>query len=284
MATTMTETIQNPFEPTLHRTQLNKWQLFVTPSRIAYVGLLGSPGTRILGATTLYLSLGNPFRMWQRGSEFREATFSIVPAYIPHRIETSDRNIAEVLIESESVESDTVISQLASTRSHAEQTAHRVLEGFRHAQKMHAMDGGLDLDALFFDSALRPRRLDPRIAAVIERINKSPEEKHSAESLADQSGLSFSRFTHLFCEQTGTALRSFRAWKRARGVMHFLKKSNNLLDAALNMGYADSTHFSHALRRFYGLSPRDMFAGARGVTVFDQKSTATLGAHSFCLR
>lgn len=217
----------------------------------------------------------------QRTLDAAEALFSIVPAYVPHRIETADRNIAEVLIESESVEPDAVIERLAGSRCKAERTANRVLEGFRRAQDRPAAEGSLDLDALFFDSPLPQRKLDPRIATAIERINKNPAEKHPAESLADQTGLSFSRFTHLFCEQTGTTLRSFRAWKRARGVMHFFKSSHNLLDAALNMGYADSTHFSHALRQFYGLSPRDMFAGARGVTVFEQKAPTGSGANAF---
>ena len=249
----------------------SRWLLFVTPDRIAYVGLLGSPGTRILGATTLYISLGSPFRLSQNGANTEEALFAIVPAYTPHHIQTPDRNIAEILIENESVTPEMVIAQLADTPGRIESTAKRVLDGFRYLQEKSSADSVPDLDALFFDTPLPQRKLDRRIAAVIERINANPAEKYPAELLADQVCLSFSRFTRLFCEQTGSTFRSFRAWKRARAVMHFFKRpSDNLLDAALDMGYADSTHFSHALRQFYGLSPRDMFAGARGVAVFEQ--------------
>ena len=83
-----------------------------------------------------------------------------------------------------------------------------------------------------------------------------------------------SRFTHLFCEQIGTTLRRYRAWKRARGVMHFVHDTSNLLETALNTGYADSTHFSHSLRQFYGLPPRYIFAVAKGLAVFDQMPPA----------
>jgi AraC-like DNA-binding protein len=44
----------------------------------------------------------------------------------------------------------------------------------------------------------------------------------------------------------------------------------NLLDVALNAGYADSTHFSHSIRQFYGYTPRDIFAGSRRLAIFSQ--------------
>lgn len=274
MAATASDNVRDEYELVPADNRQGRWQLFVTPDRIAYVGLLGRPGTRTMGATTFYVALENPFRIWQEGAGTSETMFAIVPAYVPHHIATRDRNFAEVLVESESVEPEAIIAQCAATPGRAEQTANRVLEGFRRARERPPANDGLDFDALFFDAPLRPRKVDPRIAAVIGRINTDPSAKHGAELLAAMTGLSFSRFTHLFCEQTGTTLRSFRAWKRARSVMHFFKCGKTLLDTALEMGYADSTHFSHALRRFYGLSPRDMFAGARGVAVFEQRAPA----------
>ena len=247
--------------------------MFITPKRIAYAGLLGTPGMRIFGATTLYTSLGSPFRIWQSDAKVREARFAIVPAYMPHRVATPDRNIAELLIEGESVDPAILIEQFAGTRSLSEQTAERVLAGFRCMRENWENAGDLDFDALFFNKQLPSRKLDPRIAAIAERISLTPAGKHPAESCSEQAGLSFSRFTHLFCEQIGTTLRRFRAWKRARGVMHFVHDRGNLLEAALNSGYADSTHFSHSLRQFYGLPPRDIFAGAKGLNVFEQMPT-----------
>jgi AraC-like DNA-binding protein len=244
--------------------------MFITPNRIAYAGLLGTPGTRIFGATTLYLSLRNPFQLWQRGTDMREAKFAIVPAYVPHRVATRDRSIVEVLLEAESVDSSLMIEQFAGTRELAEQTADRVIEGFRCLRENWANAADLDFDALFFNARPPQRKLDPRIAVVAERIRLTPAEKHPAEACAEQAGLSFSRFTHLFCDQMGTTLRRFRAWKRARGVMHIVHGGGNLLEAALNAGYADSTHFSHSLRQFYGLPPKDIFSGARGLAVFQQ--------------
>jgi AraC-like DNA-binding protein len=267
------QTMQRPDKTSgapMKRYRSNERLMFITPKRIAYAGLLGTPGTRIFGATTLYLSLRNPFQLWQRGSNVREARFAIVPAYVPHRVATRDRSIAEVLLEAESVPPALMIERFAGNHALAEQTADRAIEGFRCLRENWANAGNLDFDALFFNEPPPLRKLDPRIAVVAERISRIPAEKHPAEACAEQAGLSFSRFTHLFCEQMGTTLRRFRAWKRARGVMHIVHGGGNLLEAALNSGYADSTHFSHSLRQFYGLPPKDIFSGARGLAVFQQ--------------
>ena len=248
--------------------------MFITPSRIAYAGLLGTPGTRIFGATTIYTSLGRPFQIWQRNMDVRETRFAIVPAYAPHKVATPDRNISEVLLEGESVDPVQLIERLAGTPRLADQTADRVLEGFRCLRENWANAADLDFDALFFNEAPPARKLDSRIAAVAERIRLSPAGKHPAESCAEQAGLSFSRFTHLFCAQICPTLRRYRAWERAPGVIHFVHDTSNLLETALNTGYADSTHFSHSLRQFYGLPPRDIFAGAKGLAVFDQMPPA----------
>ncbi len=37
---------------------------------------------------------------------------------------------------------------------------------------------------------------------------------------------------------------------------------------ALDIGYPDSTHFSHSIRRFYGLKPRAIFSGSRELEIF----------------
>ena len=90
----------------------------------------------------------------------------------------------------------------------------------------------------------------------------------TAASCAAQAGLSASRFLHLFKEQTGISFRSFRAWKRARHLLHFANQDLNLAHLAQDIGYPDSTHFSHSIRRFYGLKPRAIFSGSRDLAIY----------------
>jgi AraC-like DNA-binding protein len=115
---------------------------------------------------------------------------------------------------------------------------------------------------------LAPRRLDPRVARSMLQIGKFSGEPVTAASCAAEAGLSPSRFLHLFKEETGISFRSFRAWKRARHLLHFANQDINLAHLAQDIGYPDSTHFSHSIRRFYGLKPRAIFSGSRDLAIY----------------
>jgi AraC-like DNA-binding protein len=92
----------------------------------------------------------------------------------------------------------------------------------------------------------------------------------TATSCAAGAGLSASRLLHLFKQDTGISFRSFRAWKRARHLLHFANQDLNLAHLAQEIGYPDSTHFSHSIRRFYGLKPRAIFSGSRDLAIYDR--------------
>ena len=68
--------------------------------------------------------------------------------------------------------------------------------------------------------------------------------------------------------ETGVSFRAFRAWKRARHLLHFVNEDINLAHLAQDIGYPDSTHFSHSIRRFYGLKPRAIFSGSRDLAIY----------------
>jgi AraC-like DNA-binding protein len=78
----------------------------------------------------------------------------------------------------------------------------------------------------------------------------------------------------LFKQQTGISFRAFRAWKRARHLLHFANQDLNLAHLAQDIGYPDSTHFSHSIRRFYGLKPRAIFSGSRDLAIYHSGRSA----------
>jgi AraC-like DNA-binding protein len=89
----------------------------------------------------------------------------------------------------------------------------------------------------------------------------------AAKECAALVNLSFSRFLHLFKEEVGIPFRNLRTWKRARSLLHYVHTSDNLTHVALDIGYPDSTHFSHSIRQVYGLKPKDIMAGSRKLRV-----------------
>ena len=240
--------------------------MLITPSRLAYRGLFGSPGERRFGAWTFYAALQNPFEVSIDGGPAERQTFALVPPYTPHHVTTNDLEMAVVLVEAESVDGQALKDHLFSGAAQRELCAGAIRNGFARPTSQE------DFDLRFFGQRLPTRTLDPRVQRAIDRMCSQPAGRLSAEDCAALTGLSFSRFTHLFSEQTGTTFRRFRAWKRARGLMRMVGNNINLLDVALSAGYADSTHFSHSIRQFYGLTPRDIFAFSRHLSVISQQA------------
>jgi len=128
--------------------------------------------------------------------------------------------------------------------------------------------GSTALDQMCLGEVLPRRALDPRVARSIAQIERFSGEAVTATAYATQARLSTSRFLHLFKHETGISFRAFRAWKRARHLLHFANQHVNLAHLAQDIGYPDSTHFSHSIRRFYGLKPRAIFSGSRDLAIY----------------
>jgi len=49
--------------------------------------------------------------------------------------------------------------------------------------------------------------------------------------------------------------------------MDHANREDSLTDVALDLGYPDSSHFSHSIRASFGLQPRSIREGSRGMKV-----------------
>ncbi|MFV0680187.1 helix-turn-helix domain-containing protein [Ottowia sp.] len=253
----------------IDRTERVMW---VTPDRVFYVGLLGVPSARSIGAISLYVALDAPVQISVEGGQWQTGHVAIVQPYVSHRIACDARQIAVIHVEPESVDGAGLPAMLrqGSGLLAAEDFRARALRChqalMRNGQRADAPM--FDFDQLVFGAALPSRSVDPRIAKVLERIRSAPASQALAQDCAAQVHLSFSRFLHLFKSEVGVSFRSFRAWKRARSLLHHVvDQHTTLTDVALCAGYPDSTHFSHSIRQVYGLKPKDIFAGSRKLRV-----------------
>jgi AraC-like DNA-binding protein len=50
--------------------------------------------------------------------------------------------------------------------------------------------------------------------------------------------------------------------------MDHVTRDDSLTEVALDLGYPDSSHFSHSIRACFGLQPRSIRRGSRGMKVF----------------
>jgi AraC-like DNA-binding protein len=248
--------------------------MWITPDRVLYVGLLGAPSTRTIGAVMAYVATEGSIRVSLDGGEWQTTQLAVVPPYVPHRVMSEARLINLVKLEAEAVDPHALPAPMNGCGA---VDAPWFLERVRGCCRQLCAQGrdidltALDFDQLFFGQAIAPRQIDRRIRAVIDTIKADPSAPSSAEDCAEQVHLSFSRFLHLFKQEVGVPFRSFRTWKRARSLLHYVNRDSNLAHVALDAGYPDSTHFSHSIRQVYGLKPKDIFAGSRRLSIYAQR-------------
>ena len=245
--------------------------MLITPERVFYAGLLGRPRERCSGAFNIYVAIeGGLWLTTSDGQKRHAEMFALLPNVL-HTIASDHRSILSIVIEPESVRPG-VLEDLTERLSgpEGEVFAERIRAAYLALRERYVGDdfSSAEFDALCLGEALPQRALDPRVARAIVQIGRFCGEPVTAASCATEAGLSPSRFLHLFKEETGISFRSFRAWKRARHLLHFANQDINLAHLAQDIGYPDSTHFSHSIRRFYGLKPRAIFSGSRDLAIY----------------
>ena len=243
--------------------------MIITPDRVIYRGLLGVPSCRALGAFTLYVAQQTPFEIRRENGPAQGGFLAIASPNERHWIHSADRVIGVILIEPEcaTVADALALAGVPVTRMTPEYTRlHTAFAQWRddNADIAPTTD---EVDRFFFGRPLTARRLDNRITRIVRQIRAQPCEQFLARECAKLTGLSFSRFVHLFREEIGMTFRTYCAWKRARAVLPHVTCPCTVTDLAFCAGYPDSTHFSHSMRRIFGLRPRDILSGSQRIAL-----------------
>lgn len=245
--------------------------LAIGRDRLYYSGLLGnSRKPRCLGAYALYFASDKAFEI-DRGDGWQTLCAAVVEPFRNHRLHAPSGHIHMVGLEPESlsVSAATGLSRLDGT------ALARIGAGivtlrhqFPDVQSKQGFSNAA-FDRLVFGQPFAPSQMDPRITrAVGVMCDELTDSTASAEDYAHMVGLSPSRFLHLFKLNTGVSFRALRMWKRARRFLDYANGSHSLTDVALDLGYPDSSHFSHSIRRIFGLKPRSIRQGSRHLQVF----------------
>ncbi len=245
--------------------------MMIGRERLFYTGLLGnSMRTRRMGTISVYVAAADSFEISIENGPFVQRRIVALAPFVAHRLYAPDGYILNICIEPESVDAGAVeaFQQEVNRGAGASQLAGTIQAARRKLLTGEATDGfsTAEFDSFFFGRSLAARQLDPRIAQALEMLAEHPQDQDlSASHCADRAGLSVSRFLHLFKENTDIPFRSQRMWKRARRFMDYANRSDSLTDVALDLGYPDSSHFSHSIRSSFGLQPRSIQRGSRGM-------------------
>jgi AraC-like DNA-binding protein len=129
--------------------------------------------------------------------------------------------------------------------------------------ELSALSASTDLRALLESDVLSVRARvndsDPRFREVAREIAQQLRAgtNPDRDTLARHIGLSPTRFSHWFVEQSGIPLRSYKKWLKLRMAMDALLDSEKPTDAAMQAGFSDLAHMSRAFSESFGLTYLD---------------------------
>jgi AraC-like DNA-binding protein len=179
----------------------------------------------------------------------------LIPPRLTHQLKVLGRGLVSCYLEPTSVRAEACRSRMSQWRGEIG-VAH-VAESqlaFTPTDDQSAC-GWLDLAA-----AAAQRVIDPRIAAAAHRIREDPATAVPSHELATDSGLSESRFLHLFRDELGTSLRRYRIWVRLVHAGTAIGAGANLTEAAMKSGFASPSHLADRFKSTFGLSASQLLA------------------------
>jgi AraC-like DNA-binding protein len=237
-------------------------QLYVGKGRALYCGPLQHLEAHVYGAPVLHVGIYGPFKLKIGGGDWRSYRVAVVPPGLRHALDLAGGVHGKLFVEIDSPHAAAFRRRfpyrkgMVGTLSDPDLMAcfHWVFEeNPSHA----AVERRLDI---LLQPALPGESLiDPRIRKIVALIRDEPDRNYSQRELSEALGLSASRVLHLFSEQVGVPYRRYRMWKRLWLSAERLHASDSMTTAAMDSGFADATHFSHAFRDTFGVNPAPVF-------------------------
>jgi AraC-like DNA-binding protein len=101
------------------------------------------------------------------------------------------------------------------------------------------------------------------VRRVCELINAHPNGKTSLTEYAALAGMSPFHLAHVFVREVGMPLHVYAETIRTRRARSLLKSELSIAQIALQLGYADQSHFTRRFKQFQGVTPGQYRDSAR---------------------
>lgn len=226
--------------------------------RTLYMGGVESTSWHRHGAPVLLIALGGEFRIEFRDGQVESCRSALIDIHVEHQFTCPSERFSAILLEPDAPELESLRRQFLWKDSTARKRAAFDLIATprsrgRFERHLHAFDWDGLLRSPLRDR--RPTELDERVARALPELRYLPERRVARSVLAERLGLSESRFNHLFSQQAGICFRRYRLWSQLRTTLAQIPSHRNFTTAALQCGFADSSHFSRAFRDLVGTTP-----------------------------
>lgn len=106
---------------------------------------------------------------------------------------------------------------------------------------------------------------DGRVRNMFAMMRLCPEERTSAEAVAQLLGVKGSRARQILREQLGVSWQELRRWERMRSLGCRWGQGHSLTRAAHELGFSDSSQLTRDFRASFGVAPGKLFRKAKVV-------------------
>jgi AraC-like DNA-binding protein len=210
-------------------------------------------------AFQLTFSLGGTFSLHLEDRAV-PGPFAVVAPDTPHAFEARGL-VALLFIEPESPAGRSLLQSMqcqpAATISaeQARNSPQLIRQAFEHPTDPRAAlrETGMFIANRIAGHAPRTAEPDRRVRRIIKWASDNLDAALTINEAAHGVGLSPSRASHLFVEETGLPFRTYVLWLRVVRAVDAHTKGASLTEAAQEAGFADSAHLSRTFKRMFGL-------------------------------
>jgi len=233
------------------RGQDHKGTLFLWPDHWQVLGQLmpNRPHRHI--SASLLISLDGPFRLLVDG-QWRRTSAAIVAPDVSQALDPGSARLWGIQLDPDSVYWRALKPLLAGYAS-----TDLSLSGLELPEadegSCEAMAGALA--RVIACSGGQPVELDDRISALCRQLREDLPERLELASLAQGVGLSPSRLTHLFREETGVSLRRFLLHLKINRALAFWEPGKSVSRLATEAGFYDQPHLVRTARDMFDALP-----------------------------
>lgn len=237
--------------------------LILGSNRSLYRGELPTTGWHRHAAPVLLMGLSGRFALHFAQGRTETCYSAWIESGIEHVFDPCGEQVATIYLEPDAVEA-------RRWRAHFANQGGIVLDPCIRARGRSSMDAYLrsfDLNTLLPFRCVDAAPMDARVAHSVHALRRPGMAVPGRAALAQATGLSESRFNHLFRAEMGVSFRSYRVWCQVRGALGALSTDSRLTQAALEGGFVDSSHFSRMFRQTFGMTPSSVLKPLRDVTL-----------------
>lgn len=112
---------------------------------------------------------------------------------------------------------------------------------------------------------------DPRVNRVLSKILTLENFDDAMDILKQSANLSYSRLRALVKQQAGINLKTNLSGYQIKRFVEAVAATHSLTEAAHQVGFHDSAHFTRAIRRAFNLSPSMMIGDLSTSAIFQTK-------------